>query len=81
LRSGNGKAELEVRLITGRSHQIRAQLSRIGFPVLGDVKYGARTGLPEKRIALFAERLVFFHPVGGKEITLEALLPSWWPIF
>jgi len=80
LKSGKDKAEVAVTLITGRSHQIRAQFSRIGYPVLGDVKYGARTPLPEKRIALFAERLGFSHPVSGEEIIIEAPLPPWWPL-
>ncbi len=78
LKSGQDKAELEVKLITGRSHQIRAQLSRIGYPVSGDLKYGASAPLPEKRIALFAERLTFSHPVSGEEITVKAKLPDWW---
>jgi 23S rRNA pseudouridine1911/1915/1917 synthase len=72
LKSEEQRAELEVELITGRSHQIRAQLSRIGFPIMGDVKYGAKTALSERRIALFAVRLSFSHPVTGKEITIEA---------
>jgi 23S rRNA pseudouridine1911/1915/1917 synthase len=78
LKSVADKAEIEVRLITGRSHQIRAQLSRIGFPILGDVKYGAKTELSECRIALFAERLTFSHPVKGEKITVEVPLPLWW---
>ena len=76
--SSKDKAELEVKLITGRSHQIRAQLSRIGYPVLGDLKYGAKAPLPEKRIALFAEMLTFCHPVSREEITVKAKLPDWW---
>jgi 23S rRNA pseudouridine1911/1915/1917 synthase len=79
IKSGKDKAEIEVNLVTGRSHQIRAQLSRIGYPVLGDVKYGARIPLPEKRIALFAERLSFSHPISGEDITLTPPLPPWWP--
>ncbi|MCL2755809.1 MAG: RluA family pseudouridine synthase [Firmicutes bacterium] len=50
---------VEVELVTGRSHQIRAQFSHIGNPVLGDKKYG---GWPEKELALWAHELKFKHP-------------------
>ena len=78
VRSGKDRAELKVKLITGRSHQIRAQLSRIGYPILGDVKYGASTPLPQKRIALLGEKLTISHPVSGERLTVCAPTPSWW---
>jgi len=54
---------VEINLLTGRSHQIRAQLSHIGLPILGDIKYGATNPLPKKNIALVSYYLSFFHPI------------------
>ena len=62
---------LDIELITGRFHQIRAQLSNIGHPILNDVKYGADRNLVlnnERAIALYAYRLSFKHPGSGREI-------------
>lgn len=70
---------IEVRLETGRKHQIRVQLAGRGFPILGDGKYGARTDFPEG-IALHASRLCVDHPVGGKRIELIAPLPNAWRV-
>jgi len=53
---------LWIQLDTGRSHQIRAQLSHEGCPVVGDLRYGASRALPGRNIALFAWRVVFEHP-------------------
>ncbi|MHC4883519.1 MAG: RluA family pseudouridine synthase [Planctomycetota bacterium] len=75
-----GMAELEVILETGRKHQIRAQLSHIGSPILGDLKYGAATPLAGGRaIALHAFALTLTHPTRKDEITIEAPLPPYWP--
>lgn len=60
-----------VRLYTGRTHQIRAQLSNAGHPVAGDGRYGARDRFPP--IALFSYRLAFPHPVTGKPLRFSAL--------
>ncbi|MHC4176141.1 MAG: RluA family pseudouridine synthase [Planctomycetota bacterium] len=68
---------LEVELRTGRKHQIRLQLARRGYPILGDRKYGSRRRWPVG-IALHARRLVISHPVGGAPLELEAPLPSVW---
>lgn len=67
---------LQVRLLTGRHHQIRAQLSAIGCPIKGDVKYGARRGNRDRSIALHAWRLAFEHPGTGAWQQLEAPLPE-----
>ncbi len=67
---------LLIRLITGRHHQIRAQLSAIGSPIKGDVKYGARRGNPDRSIHLHAWRLSFEHPGSGERMQLEAPLPE-----
>jgi len=70
---------VEIRPVTGRRHQIRAQLALLGCPLLGDVKYGAPRGLPEHRLALHALRLEVAHPVGGDRLVLEAPPPADWP--
>ena len=70
---------LEVTLETGRFHQIRAQLAFMGNPILGDIKYGAASPLPDRQIALYAQKLVVKHPVSGEEITLESPPPPGWP--
>ncbi len=68
---------LEINLLTGRKHQIRAQLSNMGNPIKGDLKYGARRSNPDGSISLQAYRIEFIHPVSGKQISLEApLLPD-----
>ena len=74
-----GHALLAVKLLTGRRHQIRAQLGLLGHPVLGDVKYGAEAALPDRSIALHAQGLAVAHPVGGQPLTLAAPLPPTWP--
>lgn len=67
---------LQVRLLTGRHHQIRAQLSAIGCPIKGDVKYGARRSNRDRSISLHAWRLAFEHPGTGQWLQLEAPLPD-----
>jgi 23S rRNA pseudouridine1911/1915/1917 synthase len=67
---------LEVKLITGRFHQIRTQFSAAGCPVVGDVKYGYQSPNPDKSICLHARKLLFLHPVKRENIDLTAPLPS-----
>jgi 23S rRNA pseudouridine1911/1915/1917 synthase len=67
---------LLVELVTGRHHQIRAQLAAIGSPVRGDVKYGFRRSAPDRSIALHAWRLAFEHPVSGERLELVAPPPE-----
>ena len=69
---------VEVRLETGRKHQIRVQLAARGWHVLGDEKYGARTRFP-RGIALHARRLVIDHPVRHEPLEIVAPLPAYWP--
>lgn len=71
---------LEIELETGRFHQIRAQLSKTGLPILGDLKYGAGKPLPDRSIGLHARILEFEHPVTGEKIKLTAPYPNqnWW---
>ncbi|MBI5428686.1 MAG: RluA family pseudouridine synthase [Nitrospinae bacterium] len=74
-----GPTVVEVEPLTGRFHQIRAQLAFAGHPIVGDVKYGAARPLPDRHIALYSFRLVFRHPVTGKETAVEAPEPPGWP--
>jgi 23S rRNA pseudouridine1911/1915/1917 synthase len=67
---------LEINLHTGRHHQIRAQLSAIGSPIKGDLKYGADRSNPDGGIHLHARKLVFIHPVTKEEITITAPVPN-----
>jgi 23S rRNA pseudouridine1911/1915/1917 synthase len=67
---------LEIRLHTGRHHQIRAQLSAIGSPIKGDLKYGFDRSNPDGGIHLHARKLVFIHPVSKETITIEAPTPN-----
>lgn len=63
---------LEVHLMTGRHHQIRCQLSTIGCPIKGDLKYGARRSNKDGGISLHARSIRFIHPVKKEDIYVEA---------
>lgn len=67
---------LEVALETGRHHQIRSQLSSIGSPIKGDLKYGFDRSNPDASISLHARTLSFVHPVSNDIIHVEAPLPK-----
>ena len=67
---------LEVRLLTGRHHQIRCQLAAMGCPIRGDLKYGAPRSNPDGSISLLSRRVEFTHPVSGQAISVEAPLPA-----
>ncbi|MDP2452744.1 MULTISPECIES: RluA family pseudouridine synthase [unclassified Kaistella] len=67
---------LEVDLETGRHHQIRAQLSKIGVPIKGDLKYGSPRSNPDGGIHLHARRLQFIHPVTLEKLTITAPVPQ-----
>ena len=67
---------LEIQLMTGRHHQIRCQLSHIGSPIKGDLKYGAKRSNPDGSISLHARRIEFVHPVTKETINEEAPLPT-----
>lgn len=67
---------LEIDLVTGRKHQIRAQLAAIGCPVRGDEKYGFRRANPGGGIDLHAHRIAFDHPTSGQRISLTAPPPD-----
>ena len=82
LKKGRAYSVLEVRLLTGRTHQIRVHLAHAGHPVLGDDKYGdfelnrelAKQGV--KRLLLHAGRLAFSHPSTGERLRLHSPLPQ-----
>ena len=82
LASANGLSVLQLRLMTGRTHQIRVHLAHAGHPVLGDDKYGdfelnravARQGV--KRLFLHARRLALVHPASKEKLRLESPLPQ-----
>ena len=67
---------LEIDLQTGRHHQIRAQLSKIGVPIKGDLKYGAPRSNPDGGISLHARSLKFIHPVSKEQINITAPTPK-----
>ena len=67
---------LEVDLETGRHHQIRAQLSKIGVPIKGDLKYGSPRSNPDGGIHLHARALEFIHPVTKENIKITAPVPQ-----
>ena len=67
---------IEVELKTGRHHQIRCQLSSIGCPIKGDLKYGAQRSNPDGSISLHARYIEFTHPVSKELIAVTAPLPD-----
>lgn len=67
---------LEIDLETGRHHQIRAQLSKIGTPIKGDLKYGSPRSNPDGGINLHARKLEFIHPVTKEKIEIIAPVPQ-----
>ncbi len=67
---------LEINLLTGRHHQIRCQLAKMGCPIRGDLKYGARRSNPDGSISLHARSVEFVHPVSKQTIHVEAPLPD-----
>lgn len=67
---------LEIDLKTGRHHQIRCQLARMGCPIKGDLKYGAERSNADGGISLLARRIVFEHPVSHQIIDVVAPVPD-----
>ncbi|UKK50618.1 RNA pseudouridine synthase [Prevotella sp. E13-17] len=76
LSRGDNYSLVEVQLMTGRHHQIRCQLSAIGCPIKGDLKYGAKRSNADGSISLQSHRVEFVHPVSKQLISVEAPLPS-----
>lgn len=67
---------LEINPITGRPHQIRVQLAKMGCPIKGDMKYGSEQKMRGGRIFLHARRLEFIHPIKKEPIRIEATVPK-----
>lgn len=67
---------VQVRLQTGRHHQIRCQLAAIGCPIKGDLKYGAARSNPDGSICLHAREVSFVHPVSHERLVLTAPVPN-----
>ena len=78
LRSTDRYQLVEVELLTGRHHQIRCQLSHLGCPIKGDLKYGAPRSNPDGGISLHARCIRFTHPVKKEEMEVVAPIPSSW---
>jgi 23S rRNA pseudouridine1911/1915/1917 synthase len=78
-----GQTNVELRPLTGRSHQLRVQLAARGLPIVGDRKYGARGTVRaldgQSRIALHARRLSFTHPTRREATSVDAPVPADWP--
>jgi 23S rRNA pseudouridine1911/1915/1917 synthase len=72
---------LEIKLLTGRHHQIRTQISAIGCPIVGDLKYGFARSSPDGSIFLHSRQAKFIHPVRQAEMVLEAPEPVLWQKF
>ncbi len=70
---------LRISLETGRRHQIRVQLAHVGHPILGDLRYGADQPLPNRQIALLAQRLSVNHPTRDERLVLASPIPQGWP--
>jgi len=66
-------SKLEIELHSGKYHQIRAQLSAIGHPILGDILYGGNSLTTENKIMLHASALSFVHPISNQQINIESL--------
>ena len=66
----------EIDLETGRHHQIRSQFSKLGYPIVGDLKYGAKRSLKDGSIYLHSRRVIFEHPIKKIKIDLTAIPPK-----
>ena len=75
-RAGGGRCLLELRPETGRPHQLRVAAASLGAPLLGDLKYGAREGLPDRSIALHARALELPHPTRRERLRFECPAPE-----
>lgn len=71
----NGLTLLEIKLLTGRTHQIRVHFSHIGYPLVGDGLYGGDMSLLSRQ-ALHCGRLSFIHPLSNERVTVECPLPE-----
>ncbi len=77
LQQAHGKTLLQIRLLTGRKHQIRVQWSALGHAIVGDTKYGGKKHR-QPGIALHAASLTVEHPTRKEPVTITAPVPDWW---
>lgn len=75
---GQKQWKVRIKLVTGRYHQIRAQLSAHGFPILGDSKYGSTVPYTDGAIALHHSALTLIHPTRRTELSLRSATPAEW---
>ena len=73
LKEKGNYSQVKVNIKTGRKNQIRAVLSYLGYPIIGDVKYGS--AIKAKRLLLHASKIVLTNPVNKKKYTFESKLP------
>lgn len=78
LKKGKNRALVQLRLKTGRTHQIRVHMAAMGHPVTGDYLYGKEHPLLEGRFSLHSGRVRFIQPITGKEIDLTSPVPEKW---
>ncbi|MBU2510932.1 RluA family pseudouridine synthase [bacterium] len=71
---------VEIQLETGRHHQIRIQFSNLGFPILGDFRYGSKEKFPLKAIALHAHSLQITHPTTKESMIFSSNPSELWPL-
>jgi len=81
IKSNKDHSLLKIKIEGGKFHQIRSQLSLAGFPILGDIKYGAKEPLVDKSIALCATDISFWKATGEEKITLSIPVPEHWNEF
>lgn len=67
---------VEIDLKTGRHHQIRCQLAKMGCPIKGDLKYGAKRSNQDGGISLLSRHMEFIHPVSKQRISIDAPVPN-----
>ncbi|MFA4999407.1 MAG: RNA pseudouridine synthase [Parcubacteria group bacterium] len=77
VKEGDFNSLVEIRLGTGRFHQIRAQFAAIGHPVFGDAKYGSPAILPDRAVALHSSRITFMAATGERKVELVASEPAY----
>lgn len=76
LKESGGFSLLQINPVTGRPHQIRVQLSKMGCPIKGDLKYGYKQADEDGNISLHARRITFSHPTTKERMTVEASIPA-----
>jgi 23S rRNA pseudouridine1911/1915/1917 synthase len=74
--SSNHYHLLEIQLMTGRHHQIRCQLAKMGCPIKGDLKYGASRSNPDGSISLLSHQVAFIHPVSKESLSIVSPIPD-----